>query len=578
MKRKHPGVYHDNSSPRPPEPLSSAANSHQQVLSQQQAIQPYVDQRQQQVTEALVDLLAGGLLDPALADTREFRRLTTLLDPSYEPPSASQLVYCLLPARRWGLQQRAVLMMEAAESVALTQDVWMGPTSCICICGHFILNWKLRSVFLACRYFVDADLGDSLGQLFAETVTQYSLGDKASRAAVYDAMGVVRSFQTSLPGFSICEEDSTGAAERVLSSEGLQDGVLDNLGLTGVMALDSKEWGCLFPEGLGCFAEALQLCVNDGLKENEQLELTVNKVSSVADIIRNLPAGPLDPIRHAVEVGCASWSSQLQALRACAAAPLDALQAAAPTLAFCPEDLELLREVSELMEPFEEAFHLSRAEGRITASYVVPCIRGLRAHLEALRPSCRLVPTVTRLGTVLRERLGRFEQSATYALCSMLDPRFKLRWCSEEEEQRRLTTLLAGKVQDEDGVNGMAVELYQPQEKRKSKLFRYMSPEGSSTVGGAAPAPMTQCWEVSSYLAAPCVPEGGCPLEFWHQHQTQYPKLARLASRLLALPATAAHLLRLSRVGGRVANPADSRLNGVTFENLMFIKCNQEVR
>lgn len=113
-------------------------------------------------------------------------------------------------------------------------------------------------------------------------------------------------------------------------------------------------------------------------------------------MIRNLPAGPLDAIRHAVEVGCASWSSQLQALRACAAAPLDALQAAAPSLAFAPEDLELLRELSELMEPFEEAFHLSRAEGRITASYVVPCIRGLRAHLEALRPSCRYVHRVRR--------------------------------------------------------------------------------------------------------------------------------------------------------------------------------------
>lgn len=106
----------------------------------------------------------------------------------------------------------------------------------------------------------------------------------------------------------------------------------------------------------------------------------------------------------------------------------------------------------------------------------------------------------------------------------------------------------------------------------------YMSPEGSNPAAGTTAAPMTQCWEVSSYLGAPCVPEGACPLEFWRQHQSQYPKLARLACRLLALPATAAHLLRLSRVGGRVANPAHSRLNGVTFENLMFIKCNQEVR
>lgn len=98
MKRKHPGVYHDNGGggvgalPRPSDsaalaPLGGPPNP----------VQQYVDQRQQQVTEALVDLLAGSLLDPGLVDTREFRRLLSLLDSGYEPPSASQLVYGLLP-------------------------------------------------------------------------------------------------------------------------------------------------------------------------------------------------------------------------------------------------------------------------------------------------------------------------------------------------------------------------------------------------------------------------------------------------------------------------------------------------
>lgn len=91
-------MYHDNGGggvgalPRPSDsaalaPLGGPPNP----------VQQYVDQRQQQVTEALVDLLAGSLLDPGLVDTREFRRLLSLLDSGYEPPSASQLVYGLLP-------------------------------------------------------------------------------------------------------------------------------------------------------------------------------------------------------------------------------------------------------------------------------------------------------------------------------------------------------------------------------------------------------------------------------------------------------------------------------------------------
>lgn len=119
MKRKHPGMYHDNgSAPR----CSSGPVAASPPGTGSPAVQ-YAGQRQQQVTESLVDLLAGNLLDPGLVDTREFRRLLSLLDSSYEAPSASQLVYGLLPGRRWGLQQRAMLLLETAQSVALTQVI-----------------------------------------------------------------------------------------------------------------------------------------------------------------------------------------------------------------------------------------------------------------------------------------------------------------------------------------------------------------------------------------------------------------------------------------------------------------------
>ncbi|XP_050026629.1 uncharacterized protein [Dermacentor andersoni] len=580
MKRKHPGVYHDNGSAgrmmdvaSVPQLMGSSGSS------QLGSVQQYVDQRQQQVTDALVSLLAGSLLDPGIVDTREFRRLLSLLDSSYEPPTASQLVYGLLPGRRWGLQQRAMLLLETAQSVALTQDVWLGSTSCVSVSAHFILNWRLRTVFLAGRYFVDADPAESVQQLMAEALAQYGLGEKVAHAAVYAAAGVVRSFQTCLPGFSACEE---GAA--LPGSAGALPGASDGdwRPLPGnLLNLDSKDLGPLFVEGLGCFAEALQTCVADGLLDDLHLEAAVNKVSGLVELARGLPQGTLDSVRQAVESGCSTWHGQLRVVRATAGSPLEVLQGAAPALGFTPDDLETLRELSELMEPFEEAFHLSRGEGRITASYVVPCIRGLRAHLEAARPF-RLVSAASRLAAALTTHLSKFEGSETFALCSMLDPRFKLRWCAQEgEERQRFTALLGTKVQEADGDRDTTSppECDEPPcERRQSKLFRYMSPGGGSSAEGPQHQAAPQCWEVSSYLATPCLPETGCPLDFWRQHQGQYPKLAQLACRLLSVPATAAHILRMCRVGGKVANPADFRLNGVTFENLMFVKCNQGLR
>ncbi|KAH9381736.1 hypothetical protein HPB48_010555 [Haemaphysalis longicornis] len=409
------------------------------------------------------------------------------------------------------------------------QDVWLGSTSCVSVSAHFILNWRLRTVFLAGRYFVDADPAYSVQQLMAEALAQYGLGDKVAHAAVYAAAGVVRSFQTCLPGFSACPEEGAALPG---SAGALPGGGSEGEWRPGnLLSLDSKDLGSLALEGLGCFAEALQTCVSDGLRDDLHLEAAINKVSGLVDLARGLPQGTPDSIRQAVEAGCSTWHGQLRVVRATAGSPLDALQSAAPALGFTPDDLETLRELSELMEPFEEAFHLSRGEGRITASYVVPCIRGLRAHLGS--------------GTALPA-------------------------CEADG--------------DRDGPASPPCD-EAPGERRQSKLFRYMSPEdgnngsGGSGDGGSAQQPAApQCWEVNSYLASPCLPETGCPLDFWRQHQGQYPKLAQLACRMLSVPATASHVLRMCRVGGKVANPADFRLNGVTFENLMFIKCNQGLR
>lgn len=123
-------------------------------------------------------------------------------------------------------------------------------------------------MFLAGRYFVDADPGESLSQLMAEAMAQYGLSDKVVHAAIYGAASVVRSFHTCLPGFSAYEEGTT------LTPAALANGTLDWRHLS----LDCKELAPLFMEGLGCFAEALQLCIAEGLRDDLHLETVLNKV------------------------------------------------------------------------------------------------------------------------------------------------------------------------------------------------------------------------------------------------------------------------------------------------------------
>jgi len=80
--------------------------------------------------------------------------------------------------------------------------------------------------------------------------------------------------------------------------------------------------------------------------------------------------------------------------------------------------------------------------------------------------------------------------------------------------------------------------------------------------------------EMEKYLTSPCITEDKNPLEFWNMHQQEFPALAALAQRYLAVPATSAPVERLFSIGGRIFRPDRCRLTDKTFEHLMNIKVN----
>ena len=83
--------------------------------------------------------------------------------------------------------------------------------------------------------------------------------------------------------------------------------------------------------------------------------------------------------------------------------------------------------------------------------------------------------------------------------------------------------------------------------------------------------------EISSYmyLSKPCLnEEDDDPLQFWKEHQTSYPTLAKLAACYLAIPASSGPVERLFSIGGKLFRPERCRLTDKKFEKLMNIKCN----
>ena len=157
----------------------------------------------------------------------------------------------------------------------------------------------------------------------------------------------------------------------------------------------------------------------------------------------------------------------------------------------------------------------------------------------------------------------------------MLDPRFKLKWTSSEEERTAIKYMLITQAQ---AVNSQSAEedipTPPPAKRRRldpsDDLFDIMSESTSSgpvTEGAAVN-------EVASYLAQPCTDRHSDPLQYWKGQKCNYPNLAQLACRFLCVPASSAPVERLFTIGGKVFRPESCRLSDAVFELLMFIRSN----
>lgn len=127
----------------------------------------------------------------------------------------------------------------------------------------------------------------------------------------------------------------------------------------------------------------------------------------------------------------------------------------APTLSVY--DRNILRDMLEIFEPFEEATDCAQRQNTVYASLIIRCIRGLRFYLDHMESkyNCTLG---TRLKQSVEKRLMKYEDRKVYVLATILDPRFKLDWCKDEEEKELKKTQLTKAAQPKEITQNTGVD------------------------------------------------------------------------------------------------------------------------
>ena len=234
----------------------------------------------------------------------------------------------------------------------------------------------------------------------------------------------------------------------------------------------------------------------------------------------------------------------------------------------------LLSDLVEIHTPFEEATDFTRRQNSISVSFVIPCIRRIRASLEILRVKYKS-NMLKALQKSLDDRMGIYEQREQYIFAAILDPRLKLDWCTGSESARNESTFkkYVSNMTATKYIRNLESQIESPPEppSKKCKLVSFMTslPSQSPMI-----ASLSKVGEINLYLSEPRLPEEADVLAFWKFKECEFQTLSKIAQRYLSVPASSAPVERLFSVSGKFFRPDRCSLNDEVFHKLITVKSN----
>lgn len=516
--------------------------------------------QQQQMDRLIIDFIAGSFQPLSRVEDPNFTAILKTGVPSYNIPSRKHLSYTLLPQRKEAIRNTVTTFLDQqpAKSICLTTDLWTNNNmeSFIGTTAHCTDDsFNLQSVMLACQRITGKHTAENIKDSFDDVVNSFNLAGKILSVVTDSAANMIKAFVT-IPGYeqedssSSDDEDDTEDLDTVLT-EGLMDYI---------------------PDHIKCFLHAMQNAIKEGLEKTGAAKTVIAKTSKFVGSVRHST--------HATELlqdepklqqrNTTRWNSSNRMLKSITKADPAKLAQVKSSVTLTKNDLKVIKETTDILTPFEDVTAQCEGQNVVTSSLVIPLIVCLKAELQELSTTYRNQMLTTLIDAVDR-RLSHYEENPLFQLASILDPRYKLAWC-QEDQLEPMKDLLTTTYHELSPPAAPAAAEAQPPAKKKSKLLRHLPSNRTQP----ASTPTTPS-EIEMYLNAPTLDEDANPLDYWRQHQTQFPTLCQLAKRYLAIPASSAPVERLFSIAGRIFSKERSCLSDVRFEELMFVKCNKHL-
>lgn len=424
--------------------------------------------------------------------------------------------------------------LKQAEFVSLTGDFWssISNRSYLGVTAHWIdSNWEYRNSTLQVKHFTENHSAANCTEEFQNVFREWGLEDKVVAVCTDNARNIVL---------------------------GVERAKYDNF---------------------RCAAHTLQLSLNKAIKD-AGIEALLSKCRKIVGHFKHSPYLENQLAIKLKEQGLDScklkqdivtrWNStyfMFESLMKAKRGIIDVLTTHSSNIRLpTTTEWEMIEKMIVCLKPCLEISELLGGSKYVTVSVVLPAVTHLKSSLRCSDVDPGYIARFKRtLTDDLITRVNDWCNLNVYQEATALDPRFKYLRCIGKNDRESVWKRIL-----ERGVGGVQVPVQQCSKKRKLN-FETEEDEQDSSHATPVSSLSSLAMEIEVYRSlAELEDDFADPLQWWKIHSVQLPHLARIAKKLLCIPATS---VPCERVFSDAGNIVTKRRAALSSQHVNLLTC-----
>lgn len=547
-----------------------ASTSSDIVIDSKKTAQPNVDDfinniksittkdgaKSKKITEAITNFIIMDNKPFSTVEGKGFRQLMKEVCPLYNVPSR-ETIKTRVDEKYETLSNLFKMYIKNSESYCITYDIWtetMQNKSFIGVTIHFLDKSRLLSGTLGVFELTESHTSLYIIQKLTDIFTEWNVSIEKVSAVITD-------------------NDST------------------------VMKANREMFG--EKKIIPCFAHTINLVVTKSIDESNNCTELITKVRDIVKYIKRSVNASDELRKRQLEMGVKEgqlkkmildvrtrWNSCFYMLQRF----MELVSIVGSILLTRPEappmvsssELDCIKEMIELLCPFEKLTKEFSGDSYVTVSKVIPLVSCVREVLENIKPKNEIILQFNKeLKKQLARRFDTLEHSSILAISTTLDPRFKFMHFKDPVAKSKVFNYLNKFVREYNSSPGAATRSDTSDESDKDdsefdiwKYHKQLTHKNMKNKSSATTMPLSGSineTEVQMYLSSPVTPIKRDAIEIWEDMKSLFPKLTKVAMIYLPIVATSVPSERLFSEAGATITQQRNRLLGSRLSKLLFL-------